>query len=423
MSLKVLLFLSIYLTCALGALFNPILGVCGYIFTYSVYSEHVWWGAILAQYPIRYSFTMALFLFAGMLLQKNKINWTIRPYNKLEASFYLFIGIITLSLILGIPPDEHSHDLFNKMFKISIFLFMFIRVVNTLKYYQMLIFTLIATGIFLGLQAYQAPASMFIHGRLNMLGGPDFTGSNEFAIFLGAVSCFLGVAILKEKRWPLKFLYIIGAAFVLNGIILTRARAIFVAMLVATIYAIFFTPQKWRKQIFIYLILGGILFFQLVDPGFFARMKTLKNPEQEGSAASRLWIWKASLKMLMDYPLGVGIGNFGRMIGNYDGRIVGRDAHDTFVRCYGELGIHGLAFFMFIILLVFKQLGHIQKLARGTPLESRANLEVFALSLAIVVYLVAGLTHTQLYIEALWWLFAMPICLEKAVLNEIQRTK
>ena len=54
-----------------------------------------------------------------------------------------------------------------------------------------------------------------------------------------------------------------------------------------------------------YLILGGILFFQLVDPGFFARMKTLKNPEQEGLSASRLWIWKVSLKMLRDYPLGL----------------------------------------------------------------------------------------------------------------------
>ena len=423
MPLKVLLFLSIYLTCAFGALFDPILGVCGYIFTYSVYSEHVWWGAILAQYPIRYSFTMALFLFAGMLLQKNKINWTIRPYNKLEASFYLFIGIIALSLILGIAPNTHSYDLFNKMFKISLFLFMFIRVVNTLKYYQMLIFTLIATGMFLGFQAYQAPASMFIRGRLNMLGGPDFAGANEFATFLGAILCFFGVAILKAKKWPLKFLYIIGAAFVLNGIILTRARAIFIAMLAATIYAIIFTPKKWRKQILIYLILGGILFFQLVDLGFFARMKTLKNPEQEASAVSRLWIWKASLKMLKDYPLGVGIGNFGRMIGNYDERVIGRDAHNTFVRCYGELGIHGLAFFMFIILLVFKQLRHIQNITRGTPLESRANLEVFALSLAIIIYLVAGLSHTHLYIEAQWWLFAMPICLEKAVLNEIQRSK
>ena len=54
-----------------------------------------------------------------------------------------------------------------------------------------------------------------------------------------------------------------------------------------------------------YLILGGILFFQLGDRGFFARMKTLKNPKQEASAASRLWIWKASLKMLRDYPLGL----------------------------------------------------------------------------------------------------------------------
>ena len=363
---------------------------------------------------------MALFLFAGMLLHKNRINWTIKPYNKLEVSFYFFLGVIALSLILGLPPTEDSYELLNKMIKVFIFIFMFTRVVNTFRNYDLVVFVIIITGIFLGFLAYQAPPSLFFRGRLDMLGGPDFKGANEFAIHLGVVLCFLGIAILKEKKWLWKIFYIIGAAFILNGIILTRARAIFIALLAGTIYAVIFAPKGWRKQIFIYLGLGVILFFQLADPGFFTRMQTIKKVQQETSAASRLWIWKASLKMLEDYPLGVGIGNFHKIIGNYDQRVIGRDAHNTFVRCYGELGIHGLAFFTFIILLVFKQLGHIQKLARGTPLESRANLEVFALSLAIIIYLVAGLSHTQLYIEALWWLFAMPICLEKAVLRELK---
>ena len=421
MPLKVLLFLFIYFVCALGALFNPILGVCGYLFTYFTYSTSSWWGQMLSQYSIKYSFTMGLFLAIGMILHKNKINWVICPYNKLEASFYLFIAIIGLSLILGgIPPDEHSYYLFEKMFKIFIFLFMLTRVVNNFKNYDMVIFTIIATGIYLGIEAYLAPYSRFIRGRLDMLGGPDFSGSNEFSIHLAVVLCFVGIAFLKSKKWVWKSFYTIGAIFILNGIILTRARATFLAMSIAAIYAIFCAPKKWRKQLFASLILGVILFFKLVDPGFIQRMKTLKNYEQDVSAISRPWIWKASIKMLKDYPLGIGVGNFTKVIGNYDERVIGRDAHNTFVRCYGELGVQGIALFTFIIILIFKQLRHIKNLVRHTPLEARVKLDIFALSLAILIYLVAGLSHTRLYIEDIWILFALPICLEKAVLNEIQ---
>jgi len=420
MSLRVLLFLSIYSICALGTLFNPILGVCGYLFTYFIFCKKVWWGQILTRLPIRYSYLMALLLFVGMIFQKNKINWVVRPYNKLEILFYLFVGIIGLSLIIGLPPDAHSYYLFEKMFKVSFFLFMLIRVVNTVKNYNLVIFTIITTGIFLGVEAFLSPYSRFVGGRLDLLGGSDFTGANEFSIHLAAVLCFLGISILKTKNWPLRVFYIIGSAFVLNGIILTRARGTFLAMIGAAIYAILFSPKKWRMQIFVYSVLGIILFFQLADPTFIQRVSTIKNYKDDPSAISRPMIWKASIKMLKDYPLGIGVGNFHKVIGNYDERIEGKDAHNTFVRCYGELGIQGLTVFIIIIFLVLQQLRRIKILINQASLDSKIKLDPLALSLAIVIYLIGGLTHTRLYIEDMWLLFGMSICLEKAILNEIR---
>ncbi len=424
MPYKSILFLTIYIGAALGALRNPIWGICGYIFVYSILSEQVWWVQRISSYGIRYSLIMAICIFLGLILNRNKINWQILPYNNLETSLYFFVGIVGLSLLVGAQINNADGIFFHKMVNIIIFIFMLTRVVSTQKNYDKVIFIIIATGVYLSLQAFYAPSSMFVHGRLNSLGGTDFLGSNELAIHLAVVLCFLGIAILSAKI-KIKIVYIVGAVFVLNAIILTRTRAIFISLFAALLYCICAAPKIYRKQMVIYVTLGGILFILLVDPAFMTRMNTIKNPGEDASANSRLVVWKASLKMLKDYPFGVGAGNFGQMIGNYSEQLIenenigGRDAHNTFIRCYGELGIQGLFFFILIIFLFFKKLRHIQILARGTPLELKIELAILSISLAIVIYLVGGLTHTRLYTEELWWFLAMPICLEKAVTNDM----
>ncbi|KPJ69804.1 hypothetical protein AMJ44_02190 [candidate division WOR-1 bacterium DG_54_3] len=424
MPLKVLLFLSAYFGCAVGALFRPVLGVCGYILTYALYNRHVWWGEVLAQYHIRYSFVMAVFILLGMVIQKRRTRWAVRPSNKLEVSIYLFTGIVVLSLIFGLSPDEESYFLLDKMLKVSFFIYMLTRVVDSLKNYDMVVYTLITTGIILAVQSYQAPPEMFFHGRLDALGGMDFVGSNELAIYLCVVLCFLGTFFLRAKNWITKFFLAPGAALVLNAIILTRARAVFVAILAAGVYSVIFIPKRFRKKLIVITILAIAMFLKLADPSFWDRMTTLKNYEQEKSASLRIQIWSASLKMLKEYPLGVGVGNFKRTIGNYDQRVVSRDAHNTFVRCYGELGMPGLILFAFILLLVFNHLRYAKSLSsdtHDTELFLRFKLDAFALSLAILVYLVGGNFHTHLYTEAMWWLLALPICLQNAVLKESNR--
>ena len=80
------------------------------------------------------------------------------------------------------------------------------------------------------------------------------------------------------------------------------------------------------------------------------------------------------------HPFGVGIGNFKEYIGNYDSSVLGRDAHNTIVRCYSELGLHGLAAFIALYLSAFTQLKRIRKKVAVTAVEYEINLYVFAIS-------------------------------------------
>jgi hypothetical protein len=45
---------------------------------------------------------------------------------------------------------------------------------------------------------------------------------------------------------------------------------------------------------------------------------------------------------------------------------------------------------------------------------------VFANRLAIIVYMVAGLFVSRFYTEGAWWFLALPVCLERAVENEVR---
>ena len=125
--------------------------------------------------------------------------------------------------------------------------------------------------------------------------------------------------------------------------------------------------------------------------------------------------------MLMDHPLGVGLGRFHAVIGEYDKRLAGRDAHNTFVRCACELGFPGL-----IVLIVILAKSYACALrARAAANMGRAGAAVafdaLAVMVALTIYTVSGMTSTTLYVEGMWWLVGLSICLDRIVGN-LKRT-
>jgi len=186
--------------------------------------------------------------------------------------------------------------------------------------------------------------------------------------------------------------------------------------------AILLAPKKHRGKIMVGLAIalaGGIY---LTDPGFFRRASTIttKEEEMDSSARSRVEIWEASVDLLCDHPLlGVGAGNFFQTIGRYNPKHKGRDAHNTYVRCYSELGIPGIVVFLAVatssILIVRR--AH----ARADNLDPEQQDRILYYSYMMVVSLITlfgcALTMTLLYNEFLWWILAIPICLERALQN------
>jgi putative inorganic carbon (HCO3(-)) transporter len=413
---------TVFISLFIGALWQPILGVLGYLCVYILYNPYMWWGATFQQYLPRPSVVAVCFLIIGMFLNTSKLNWSI---SRREVELYAFLGLAWItSFFFGVGIEDYNWQYLIKLTKIFIFIFILIRIVASLNHYKLVVWTLIFAGIFLAYQAHTLSSSAFyIEGRLDSLGGADFCEANGFAAFMAAGMTFLGVYMLRVSLWK-KVVCTLGMVLLLDAIILTRSRAIFLGFLMAMPYVLFKPPSQHRKKIYVFVALGVALFFLLADIKFFDRMETIgSNAEHiaengnygQKETLTRVDFWKASVLMFKDHPLGVGVKNFEKMVSYYDSRNPNMDAHNTYVLCYSEIGIQGIALFVVIIGTALLQLRRIRLAVMNTPHENDIAPHVFSMMIILIIYLLGYMTtHSILYMEMLWILLSMPICLENA---------
>jgi O-antigen ligase len=212
---------------------------------------------------------------------------------------------------------------------------------------------------------------------------------------------------------------------IFDTIILTQSRAVFLGLLAAIPYAFIGAPRESRKKLYMFLILGIVLFFILADPKYLTRIETIRTETQtytqnqvqivhEGKI-DRLDFWKASLKIFADHPLGIGVKNFEKLVPQYDPRNPGNDAHNSYVLCYSEIGIFGITLFLIIIAEALLQIRRIRLMVKDTLYEKEISSHAFALGIVLLIYLLGYMvTHSNLYTEMIWILLAMPICLENS---------
>jgi len=398
------------------ALWKPIFGVLGYIAVYAIYNPDIWWGAAVAEYLPRPSFTAVLFLAAGCLLHIRSLNWA---FTLKELCFYAFLAvswIITIRLGNG---SDISYIYLEKLLKLFIFIFLFIRTVNKLQYFQWVVLTLILAGVFLSIQGHLVSRDFFFEGRLEELGGLDFKEGNSLAAFLTLSLIFLSIKMI-DCSWFKRLLFIPGVALILDTIILTQSRAVFMGLAFAFPYVVFRAPRQRRLLIVTFALLGAVLFLKLANTTFFQRMQTITEAETRYKE-NRLEIWETSLHVFADHPFGVGVKNFEQVLPSYG--LDTWDAHSTYVLCYSEIGIVGFLLFLLIIIETFRQLIKTGRVLDDSyPGKNLIDYYIYALVTILIVYTLGCMTtHAYLYTEFMWLVLTLPLSLQ-VVVKDISRS-
>jgi len=149
----------------------------------------------------------------------------------------------------------------------------------------------------------------------------------------------------------LNFIYIPLSLF---AILLTGTRMALFAVIPAFIY-ILWTYGRIKPLIRIssFFALMGSMFFleELIPSTTLERLGTIFNSIASGDLGGRVILWKESLSIFSQSPLiGIGSGALRSPL------VLGTQAHNTFISVLTELGLFGFLLFLFILIIVFRQI-------------------------------------------------------------------
>lgn len=423
MSNKGFLFIAVFALCVISAFFLPYLGIYGYIADYCLNPAGQWWGRPFSGMGMRFSFTLALATMAGIVLQRQKLKFGEKLLYKQEIYLLLFLAVVWFLFFIS-PTTVGRYTLTDhpsvKFTKVVIFSLMMTHVITDLKKLNGLFWVLMTVSLLLGIKAWDLPYSAFIRGRLEGIGGADFAEANFFAAFMVAMLPLIGILFLRSK-WYGKIYCLTAGAFTANAVVLCRSRGAFLGLIMGAVTACLYAPKEHRKKIIILVFIGIIGVIYLSDDIFIERIKsiTTEQSEMDSSSFSRLRLWKTGAVMFKNNPLGIGPGNWYQTIGRYIPEYEGKDSHSTYVKCLVELGVLGISVFILLLLQAYYNL---RKVYRGVENLSKEDANefihyYFAITVSIIALLTCALTITMIYIEILWIVLMLPVCLKRALDN------
>ncbi len=288
-----------------------------------------------------------------------------------------------------------------------------------------MLWVLVVASLCLGIEVYRAGPWYFTGGRIeDGIGGSDFSEGNFLAAHFSMSLPFISIMFLKGG-WKSKTVCFFAAAFSINSIILCRSRGVFLALIAGAICAAVLAQAVGRKKIIPWVLVGLLGAFSLTDPGFWIRMKeiTFSTEQMDGATLGRIDAWKGAFEMVKEHPLGVGEGNFKRIIGKYNPVAAGKDTHNTLLRCLAELGIQGLFVLLLLIGNAFRVLWSVSRLAEQSDKGKDFLWHIYAVRVALVIFLCSGLFITHTYVEEFYWLLMFPLFLKRSVQNELSERR
>ncbi|MEH0023165.1 MAG: O-antigen ligase family protein [Desulfobacter sp.] len=415
---------ALYILAMMSAVFgsvaiNPVIGLIGYLLSYNVNPMSFWWGNMVPAFFHRYSMIFSVAIMAGMVFHFSRLRF-MKWFEPQEILLILYICIIWISTFTGVQTEALGFNVM-KMTKVATILLLASHLVTDLKYYNWMVWVYIIAAFISGFEISSSTTVTYHGGRLDVgIGGSDFNEGNFLAAHYLMIMPWVGIKVLSGS-WKVKGFCLLTTAFVVNTLILIESRGSFLAIGAGVMMTILWSGPRYRKPILILLAVGVIGFAGLADSSFWERMQSIRTDKatMDQSASGRVEAWKAALNMFDDRPFGVGEGNFVRLVGDYNPSIPGKDTHNTFFKCLAELGIQGLAVLLLMIQNAFRILSGIKKqLNPNDPVDHEVHLNILALRIALIMYLVTTMFLTHTYVEEFYWLLMFPVFLKRSFENE-----
>jgi len=347
---------------------RPFIGLL--LFTLLAYMrlQDLTWGFARFQ---RWSFYVAVITLAGFIVGPGSKRFMLpdwRNYAMVLLTICVGLSLVFSGQVEG-RADIARYIEFLKIIGVALFT---TAVVKNRDYLRVLVWVIALSFGFFGVK--NGLAMILSGGSLVISQGPGgmLADNNDFALALTMGVPMLFCLGLAERRKLMKRVMLTMVPLTMLTIVATQSRGGFLALTCATFVLV------WRSRnrvagIATFLLIGAAAFIA-VPESYKARIATIGNYEEDGSAMGRIYAWKVAGHMIAANPyFGVGFDKFQRNYRAYDqaatpGGATGgsgvRVAHNSYLQIWAECGTPAFLLYLFLIVLSYFDLWRIRRLAR-----------------------------------------------------------
>jgi hypothetical protein len=318
----------------------------------------------------------------------------------------LLLGVVLSQLVYG--RVHGAVDAFSEFGKSCVLLFMTMTMVDNPKRLRRMMWVIVISGAVFCIHgimqirtgygfANVEPFGSFFDGDFRVQGTGMFQDPNDFAMLYVVAIPFVFAFLQTDTMLLAKFFVVASFPAMLYVLYYTQSRGGVVglgAMLLA--YVWFSTRTSILRILVISAVLGAVVAF---GPA------RARESVYEGSAGGRIMQWGYGNQFLKQNPL-FGIG-YQRWLDYFD-----QVAHNSFVTCYGELGLFGYSFWFSLLWLVLRS---VYKIVRLEPLDRGTRRLAIGLFAALAGFYASAFFLTRTYNPFLYLMLGLGIGLIRYV--------
>ncbi len=375
--------------------------------------------------PIRYSLYCAILMYSGWFFHEH------RKFTKFATPTRFMAGLfVCLSISLLIARRDPNDNQVTKWFdlcKVFLVTFFTVGMVDNRDRFEKIAWTIgLSLGVFgikyglhgllRGGRILQGPGGMMLDNNDLCLG---MAMNLPFLFFLGRSA---------TKRW-LKRLCVVAFALTCVAVVCTLSRGGFLTACLVCLLIF----NKMKKSLLPWFIAGFALLLvpAILPEDAKERLATLQNPEEDGSAAGRLYAWNVGLRMAAANPFfGVGFEGFLSNFRRYDpiqvrlrtGVKTVRVAHNTYIQVWAELGTLALICFLGMLISTLWMLRKTRREAmRRGPQAQWIVRFTNMLEISLLAFMFGAIFLSRAHFDLMYHLVTLTTALRFIALKEFEQ--
>ncbi len=412
------------LTC-LSFMRKPVWSIALYMMIYFFFPYYWWWGYSLRIRGVRWSLLVGLVCIVVYLINRyGRPRINTGPIEVLflkENLINFLLGAIVINYIFVHIVLAGGSDVSITLFGLGVkFILLFILMRAAIKSVDdfMLVLLCFIVGLgYLGYQVQMNGVGALVQGRLERIPLPSAETSNFLASMLVCLMPCLGAFFFFTKNTLYKLICLFFYPFIANLLFLCGSRSAFLGIIGAGLYLAVSARKKEWKILLVAIVLSISAAFALLgDVRIIDRFMTTFAAEEDRdqSAAGRLDLWQAGMKVLVDHPLGSGGDGFkGLHSLAYFGKY--KAVHNGHLAYAINWGVQGSFLFYSLCLIIFFSCRSSSKYILNRKGLYQESFFGKAMMAGFVGFLIDGIFSNTLDDEWAIWMLALMYSYTKLV--------